>query len=69
MRAPNRNPRISLRYKYYIYCGEKQKCDIDDCIQLIAKKKHCIVKLTEIDLCRGGDSHDIADDGIVATII
>ena len=52
----------------YAYCGEHRRGDIGDYIRQQAAKHQITVELEEVDLCRGGDAHDLTNDALAATL-
>ena len=52
----------------YAYCGESRKGDIKECLDELAKKHKIKIVTKEIDLCRGGEAHNLTDDNVVNKI-
>ena len=53
----------------YAYCGESRKGDIKECLDELAKKHKVKIVVEEIDLCRGGEVHDLTVDSIVDKLV
>ena len=53
----------------YCYCGESRRCDVSFFLREISAKNNCTVPCTEIDLCRGGEAHNLADKIFLDTLI
>ena len=52
----------------YAYCGQHRKGDIAQCLHTLASHVHVQIVVEEIDLCRGGDAHDLSNDDFVESL-
>ena len=53
----------------YCYCGPSRRGDIKESLEELAASRKATVEVAEIDLCRGGPAHNLADNKIVDALI
>ena len=72
--ADSAETRLDLAYDtslkvLYCYCGERRRGDIKECLVAISRNNSLAIDINEIDLCRGGEGHNLAKDDIISKFL